>query len=423
MPKTAIVLVIFVATYFGVVWEKIHKTTTVLVGATLMLAIGIVTPAEAWGEQDYNTLGLLIGMMMTVGVIKKTGLLQYVAIKLTKISRGSFLLLFVLFSSVTAVVSAFLDNVTTILLVAPITILIAESAGKNALPFLISEVICSNIGGTATLIGDPPNMLIGSAAGYSFVAFALNLSPVVLILLILSIAVLALIFRNHLRAVPGTRMLESVDERRAILDPKLLRSSMIIFGLILAGFLLHGAMNILPSVVALTGAILLLAVARVSPDEVLAEVEWSTLFFFVGLFVVVGALDKVGVISAAGRALVSSVQNPYLLRILILWISGVASAFLGAVPVAAAFIPLIETLGRDLGLSPEGLAPLWWSLALGASLGGIGTVLGTAATMVAVGISARTRHRITYAAYLRVGSAIMAISLAISTVYLLLRYR
>jgi Na+/H+ antiporter NhaD/arsenite permease-like protein len=422
MLKTVIVLVIFVATYLGVVWEKMHRTTTVVVGATLMLAIGIVTPAEAWGEQDYNTLGLLVGMMIIVGVIKKTGLLQYVAIKVTKISRGSFLVLFILFSSVTAVVSAFLDNVTTILLVAPITILIAESAGKNALPFLISEVICSNIGGTATLIGDPPNMLIGSAAGYSFIAFLINLSPIVILILLLSVAALAAIYRTHLKSVPGIKMLESVDERRAIQDPKLLRSSMIIFGLILAGFILHGAMNILPSVVALAGAILLLAVTRINPDEALAEVEWSTLFFFVGLFVVVGALDKVGVISAAARGIVSSVQNPSLLRILILWISGIASAFLGAVPVAAAFIPLIETLGKDLGLSAGGLAPIWWSLALGASLGGIGTVLGTAATMVAVGISARTRYKISYRAYLRVGSTIMVLSLAVSTIYLLLRY-
>jgi Na+/H+ antiporter NhaD/arsenite permease-like protein len=422
MLKTVIVLVIFVATYLGVVWEKMHRTTTVVVGATLMLAIGIVTPAEAWGEQDYNTLGLLVGMMIIVGVIKKTGLLQYVAIKVTKISRGSFLVLFMLFSSVTAVVSAFLDNVTTILLVAPITILIAESAGKNALPFLISEVICSNIGGTATLIGDPPNMLIGSAAGYSFIAFLINLSPIVILILLLSVAALAAIYRTHLKSVPGIKMLESVDERRAIQDPKLLRSSMIIFGLILAGFILHGAMNILPSVVALAGAILLLAVTRINPDEALAEVEWSTLFFFVGLFVVVGALDKVGVISAAARGIVSSVQNPSLLRILILWISGIASAFLGAVPVAAAFIPLIETLGKDLGLSAGGLAPIWWSLALGASLGGIGTVLGTAATMVAVGISARTRYKISYRAYLRVGSTIMVLSLAVSTIYLLLRY-
>jgi Na+/H+ antiporter NhaD/arsenite permease-like protein len=424
MVKIALVSLIFLATYFAVIWEKIHRTTVVLVGAALMLSLGLLPLDLAWKNyMDYNTLGLLIGMMITVGVIKKTGLLQYVAIKLTKLSRGNFFVLFLLFSVSTAFFSAFLDNVTTILVVAPITILIAETAGKNPLPFLISEVICSNVGGTATLIGDPPNMLVGSASGYSFTTFAANLSPIAILILVTSIILLSLIYRRHLRSRIVSTRFESMDEKRAIADPKLLRSALLVFGLTLIGFILHDTIHVLPSVVALAGAILILAVTRVHPDEALAEVEWTTLLFFVGLFVVVGAVDRAGLISALGRGLVASIRSPVQLRIIILWASGISSAFLGAVPVATAFIPLVQNLARELSLSPEAIEPLWWSLALGASLGGIGTIVGTAAAMVAAGISQRTRYRISYRSYFTVGSLVMLLSLLLATAYVLLRYR
>jgi len=424
MLKTLLTLSIFILTYFGLVWGRAHRTKVVLLGAAAMLVLGLIGPEDAWQHHvDYNTIGLLVGMMIIVGVIKKTGFLQYVAIKLTKISRGNFLLLFLFFSAATAFFSAFLDNVTTILLVAPITILIAERAGKNPLPFLVSEAICSNIGGTATLIGDPPNMLVGSAAGYSFTSFILNLAPVAIVVLICSIAVLGFIYRAHLRTHYGGAGFESMDERRAIVQPNLLRTSAIIFGLTLLGFLMHDLLHVTPSTVALSGAALLLLVSRVHPDEALAEVEWATLFFFVGLFVIVGAVERAELISSVGGAITSSIKNPVHVRMLILWFSGLFSAFLGAVPVATAFIPLIENLGRDLALSPQGLAPLWWSLALGSSLGGIGTILGTAANMVIVGISERTRYRITYRSYFLVGFIIMILALLISTVYILLRYR
>ena len=424
MLKILLVSAIFFATYLGIIWEKINRTTVVVAGASLMLVLGLLPVSEAWKHNlDYNTLGLLIGMMIIVGVIKKTGLLQYVAIKLTKFSRGNFFVLFLLFSVATAVFSAFLDNVTTILVVAPITILIAETAGKHPLPFLVSEVICSNVGGTATLIGDPPNMLVGSASGYSFTAFAVNLSPIAVLALVVSIGVLFLMYRRHLGGRIGSARFQSMDEKKAITDPKLLRSALVVFGLTLVGFLLHDSLNVLPSVVALTGAIILLAVTRVHPDEALAEVEWTTLFFFVGLFVIVGAVDRAGLISALGRGLVASVRNPVYLRIIILWSSGVCSAFLGAVPVATAFIPLVQNLAGELALSPQAVEPLWWSLALGASLGGIGTILGTASAMVVVGISQRTRYRITYRSYFAVGSLVMILSLLLSTAYVLLRYR
>ncbi|TET77730.1 hypothetical protein E3J38_09530 [candidate division TA06 bacterium] len=424
MLKTLAVLFIFILTYFGIVRERIHKTTVVLLGAGAVLVFGFVGPGDAWKVYfDYNTIGLLTGMMIIVGVIKKTGLLQYAAIKLTKASRGNFMLLFLFFSLATAFFSAFLDNVTTILLVAPITILITERVGRNPLPFLISEMICSNIGGTATLIGDPPNMLVGSAAGYSFTSFILNLTPIVVIVLFCSIVVLGFIYRANLRTGGQEAGFESMDERKAIVDPKLLRISLFVFGLTLVGFLLHDIIHIMPSMVALSGAVLLLLITRIHPDEALAEVEWSTLFFFIGLFVIVGAVEKAELISMAGRAITASVQNEVLLRILILWSSGIFSAFMGAVPIVTAFIPLVENLGRELSIPPERLAPLWWCLALGGSLGGIGTILGTAANMVVTGISERTRHRITYKSYLIVGFPIMIIALIISTGYVLLRYR
>lgn len=424
MWKTLAVLSIFILTYFGIVRERIHRTTVVLFGAGAVLVFGFVGPADAWKVYfDYNTIGLLMGMMIIVGVMKKTGLLQYVAIKLTKASRGNFVLLFIFFSLATAFFSAFLDNVTTILLVAPITILITERVGRNPLPFLISEMICSNIGGTATLIGDPPNMLVGSAAGYSFISFILNLTPIVVMVLLCSIAVLAFVYRAHLRTKGQGAGFESMDERKVIVNPKLLRTSLLVFGLTLVGFLLHDTIHIMPSMVALSAAVLLLLVTGIHPDEALAEVEWSTLFFFIGLFVIVGAVEKAELISIVGRAITSSVQNQVLLRIFILWSSGILSAFMGAVPIVTAFIPLVEDLGRGLSISPERLAPLWWCLALGGSLGGIGTILGTAANMVVTGISERTRHRITYKSYLSVGFPIMIIALIISTGYILLRYR
>lgn len=424
MLRMSLVLAVFFATYFGIVWERINRATVVLMGAAAMLALGLIAPAQAWREHmDYNTLGLLIGMMITVGVIKKTGLLQYMAIKLTKISGGNFFVLFVLFSVFTAFFSAFLDNVTTILVVAPITILIAETAGINPLPFLVSEVICSNIGGAATLIGDPPNMLVGSASGYSFTAFILNLSPVAVLVLLITIAVLSLVYRRKLMVRIERTRFESLDEKKAISDARLLRSSLVVFGLTLVGFILHDSINLPPSVIALAGAIFLLAVTRIHPDEALAEVEWTTLLFFVGLFVIVGAVDEAGLISALGRGLTASVRNPTHLRLIILWFSGICSAFLGAVPVATALIPLVENLSRELSLLPQAVEPLWWSLALGASLGGIGTVLGTAAAMVAVGISHRTRYKITYKSYLPLGSLLMILSLLLASGYLLLRYR
>ncbi len=416
--------VIFVATYFFIITERVHRTTAALTGAALILILNILPLQEAWVEYiDFNTLLLLIGMMIIVTITKRTGLFQYVAIKAAKLARGRAWLILVTLSIATAVLSAFLDNVTTVLLIIPMAILIADTLGKSPFPFLIAGVLSANIGGTATLIGDPPNMLVGSAAHLSFMDFIINLSPIVIVVFVVTLLLLLLIFHRHFRVQPEMeRKVAAFKEREAIRDPLLMKKSLIVLGLTLIAFTIHHRFNLPPSTIALGGAALLLFVSRINPEEIFKEIEWPTLFFIFALFILVGGLEKVGIIEHFARLVLKFTQNPTAIILIILWGAAFGSSILSAPPSVVAIIPVVRHIGIQLNLPPSQMVPLWWALALGASLGGNGTLIGTMASMVIAGISEKSRTPLTFRNHLKIGLPLTIISLLIASVYIYLRY-
>ncbi len=424
MPANILLLVIFLLTYIGFVTERVHRTTIALFSAVLVVLFGYLPASEAWREYiDFNTLGLLLGMMIIVSIMKRTGLFEWVAIKVAKLAKGNPWYILLFFVLITAIFSALLDNVTTVLMVAPITLLIAQSLGKSPYPLLSCEIVAANLGGAATLIGDPPNILVGSSAGLSFNDFLRNLTPLVLFLVPLVLLFLRIAFRRTFRISEAMRArVFTFDETKAIKDKDLLRKCLVVFFITVLGFLLHDRLDILPSSVALTGAVLLLLVSRIHPGDALKEIEWPTLFFFVGLFCLVGSLERAGLISSFAFRMTLFARNPMLLVIMTLWMSALLASFVGAVPIAAAMIPFVKAMGSQLNLSPEAMVPLWWSLALGASLGGNGSLVGAAANMVVAGISEKTKNPLNFRNYFRIGFPVMLITAAISTGYLLLRY-
>ncbi len=419
-----LVAVIFVAAYFFIVTERVHRTTAALAGASLILILNILPLKEAWVEYiDFNTLLLLIGMMIIVAITARTGLFQYVAIKAAKLARGRAWLVLITLSASTAILSAFLDNVTTVLLTIPMAILIADTLGKSPLPFLIAGILSANIGGMATLIGDPPNILVGSAAHLSFMDFIINLTPIAIVIFIVTVLLLLLFFHRHFRVRPEMeRKVAAFKEREAIRDPLLMKKSLIVLGLTLLAFIFHHRFNLLPSTIALGGAALLLFVSRINPEEIFKEIEWPVLFFFFGLFILVGALEKVGIMGHLAGLILKVTENPAAIALIILWGAAFGSSLLSAVPSVIALIPIVEQIGTQLGLPPLEMNHLWWALALGACLGGNGTIMGAAANLAVVGISEKTRTPLTFKNFLRVGMPLTLVSLLIASIYIYFRY-
>ncbi|OPZ74277.1 MAG: Arsenical pump membrane protein [Firmicutes bacterium ADurb.Bin456] len=360
--------------------------------------------------------------MIIVGITRRTGVFEYLAIRAAKGSRGEPLRIIAALSLITAVLSALLDNVTTVLLVVPVTFAIARQLEVTPLPFLIAEILASNIGGTATLIGDPPNIMIGSATSLGFMDFLFNLAPVVMVVYVLTIFIIRLIYRKQLITKPGLQAgIMELDERQSIKDPVLLRRSLIVLSLTVMGFVLHQYVHLESSVIALGGASLLLLITRQDPERPLQSVEWPVIFFFIGLFVVVGALVEVGVVEAvAGWALGLTGGNILPTGILILWLSALASSFVDNIPFVATMIPLIQDMGRLGGITD--LNFLWWSLSLGACLGGNGTIIGASANLIVIGMAEKRGEIITFMGFLKVGFPLMLLSILISTAYLLLWY-
>jgi Na+/H+ antiporter NhaD/arsenite permease-like protein len=421
---TVAAIAVFLIAYALIATERVHRVVAALAGGALMLLLQILDAEQAFHEPstgiDWEVIFLLLGMMLIVAVLRRTGLFEYLAIWSAKRARGRPFRIMVILCGVTALASALLDNVTTVLLVAPVTLLIAERLGVSPVPYLIAEVLASNIGGTATLVGDPPNIIIGSRADLSYMDFLVNLGPISLLILVVFLFLARLMFRRDLVARPE-RVAEvtELDEREAITDVGLMVRSLVVLVVVTMAFVLQTVIHYDPSVVALMGGGLLIAVSGRHVEELMRDVEWETLLFFVGLFLMVGGLVEVGVLDAVAEwAGEVTDGRPLLATMLILIVSALLSGFVDNIPYVAAMAPVVAVLSADLA----GGEVLWWALALGAGLGGNATVVGASANVVVVGIAARSGYPIRFGEFLKYGALVTAVSIAISAAYLWVRY-
>ena len=411
---------VFLLVMAAIISEKVHRSVAALAGAVVLLLTHVLTIETAADYVDLNTIGVLVGMMLFVAVVKSSGLFEYIAIWSAKLTRGQPMAILAVFAVITAVLSAFLDNVTTVLLIGPMTIAITQILEVNPVPFLLSQIMASNIGGTATLIGDPPNIMIGSAAGLSFADFIVNTGPVVLIILAVVVAIFFLMYRGNLHVESeNMEKVLTLDEKLTIKDASLLRKSVIMIVLVVVGFIFHAQLGIESATVALTAAGVMLLIGGQDAEDVILGVEWSTILFFIGLFVVVGGLNSTGVIAMLANGMLELVgDNEVLAIVLVLWASALISAFLDNIPFVATLIPMIQTMQQG-GMD---VLPLWWALSLGACLGGNGSLIGASANVVLAGVSAKNGYPITFMSYLKKGFPLMLLSVAICTVYLLIRF-
>ncbi|MFK4187151.1 ArsB/NhaD family transporter [Streptomyces sparsogenes] len=420
-------IAVFVTAYAAIISERVHRTAAALTGAAAMLAIGASDDKAAFFDEhsgiDWNVVFLLLGMMAIVGVLRQTGLFEYVAVWAVKRARGRPFRVMTMLIVITAAASALLDNVTTVLLIAPVTLLVCERLALPAAPFLIAEVLASNIGGTATLVGDPPNIIIASRAGLTFNDFLVHLAPLAAVLTVVLAVMCRLMFRK-LFVYDEERSAEvmALEEREAIRDRRLLYQGLAVLALVVVGFVAHPVLHYAPSVVALLGAGLLIALSTVRADEALEEVEWPTLAFFAGLFVMVGALIETGVIGEVSRALADATGGSRLgATMLLVFGSAVLSGIVDNIPYVATMAPITADLAHGFGGGHD-TQVLWWALALGADLGGNATAIGASANVVVLGIAERNRQPISFWQFTKYGLLVTAVTVALSAAYLWLRY-
>lgn len=427
-------ITVFLVVYFFIATEIVDKTIAALIGAGLMIGLHLVGYEEALHAIDMNVLFLLIGMMIVVNTLTDTGVFEWLAIKLARLAKGNGLVLAIFFMILTAVFSAFLDNVTTVILMAPITILLCQLLEIPAVPILIMEAVFSNIGGTATLVGDPPNILIGSQTHLSFNDFLINLSPPVLVMLVILIGVMALMFRKTIRTTEQTRKrIEQSRPEKAILQPLVLKKALVVFGLILAGFFGGRMLDIEPGIIALVGAMVMVLVCKKDIHHSLVHVEWNTILFFAGLFMMISALEHSHVFEKMGDFILHICGGNLMATALtILWFSAIASAIVDNIPLVMAMIPLVKGIipvfAQQMGIADPMLVqaqiaePLLWSLALGACLGGNGTLVGASANVVIVQVANRNKCPITFWSFTKYGFPFMIASLLIAHLYIYARY-
>ncbi|GAA4265925.1 ArsB/NhaD family transporter [Frondihabitans peucedani] len=423
--QIVLAIAVFVTAYVFIATEKLPRVLVALGGAALMVIIGATDDAAVFFSEstgvDWNVIFLLLGMMIIVGILRQTGLFEYLAIWAAKRAGGRPFRIMVMLIVITAVLSAFLDNVTTILLIAPVSLLVAQRLGKSPVPFLLAEVFASNIGGTATLIGDPPNLIIGSRAGLGFNDFVLNLAPIIVVLVGVLIVLCRVLFRSTF-AFDESRVddIMALEEREAIRDRSLLVKSLVVVGLVLVGFVTSSLTGLEPSIVALLGAGLLFLLARLEPRKVFGDVEWETLLFFAGLFIMVGSLVNLGIIDAVGKAATEAVGDNYFgAATALLFGSAIISGVVDNIPYVATLAPLTQDLVQSGGGPARAL---WWALALGADLGGNLTAVGASANVVMTGIAKRNGHPVSFWTFTKYGLIVTGVTVGLCLPYLWLRY-
>ncbi len=408
---------LFVLCYIAIISEKINRMIVAMLGAVLMVVFQVLSQEEAFGIIDFNTIGLLVGMMIIVSILKRTGFFQYLAIKMAKIAHGDPWKILFLFALTTTISSALLDNVTTILLLAPVTFVIADTLEMDPIPFMIPMIFASNIGGTATIIGDATTIMIGSATNFDFLYFAQNMIPICIIAFGVMIISMKFIFGKSLHASEERRnAVFALDESKTISDKNLLIKSGSVLILTIIGFVVHQTFNLESSTIALGGAMILLLLSKIDPEEILMEIEWNTIFFFMGLFILVGSLEKVGVINILAEKIVTLTNgNLYMTAMLVLWVAAILSSFLDNVPFVATMIPLLQNMEKITGVqSPV----LWFALASGACLGGNGTLIGASCNVIIGGMLEKRNHKLSFIQYLKIAFPTMILSIAAIAVYM-----
>ena len=413
-------IVVFVLVMGAIMTEKLHRATAALAGAVLLVICGVMTGKQAIGYIDFNTIGVLVGMMIVVAVIRTTGMFEYISIKAAKAAKGDPWKILIAFVLITAILSAFLDNVTTVLLVGPMSIAIARMLEINPVPFLMMQILASNVGGTATMIGDPPNIMIGSASGLSFMDFITNTGAAAVLIIIAQIIVMKFLYKEQLESGPINKTsVMNLDPDKSITNRKLMKQSIAVMVLVVIGFVIHDKLGFDSCMIALGAAAIMLIIGHQEVDQIISEVEWTTIVFFMSLFVVVGGLERTGVIHSISSWLISATEGHYILTMLVLlWASALLSSVMDNIPFVATLIPLVLTMQQQ-GMNVEAF---WWAISLGACLGGNGTMIGASANVVLSDIANKHGYPITFKSYLRVGFPFMLMSVGIATVFLLVRY-
>lgn len=411
---------IFIIVMALIVTEKVHRAAAAVIGMVLLLLTKVLSLNSAIGYIDFNTLGVLLGMMIFVGIVRNSGLFEFVAIKAAKISKGDPWRIMMVFMIITALFSAMLDNVTTVLLIAPMTLTITKIMNVNPIPYLITQAIASNIGGTGTMIGDPPNIMIGSAANLTFMEFLINDGVPAVIILAAVIFVMKILLGRKLEVdETAKRHIMRLNENKSIKDMALMKKSIVMIVLVAAGFVFHGQIGVDSSIIALTAAAVMFLIGKQDVENIIYDVEWPTIIFFMGLFVIVGGMVETGIIEKLATILISSTGgHPVATMLVLLWASAIISSVLDNIPFVATLIPLIALMeqgGADV-------YPLWWAISLGACLGGNGTLIGASANVVVASISSKNDYPITFAQFTKIGFPVMIFTIMIATVYMLVKF-
>lgn len=415
-----IAVAVFLIVILLIITERVHRTAAAMAGAVVLILTGVMSADKALSYIDFNTIGVLVGMMIFVAIVRQSGMFEYIAVRAAKAVHGDPWKIMVAFTLITAVLSAILDNVTTVLLVGPMSIAIARMLKIDPVPFLMGQILASNVGGTATLIGDPPNIMIGSAAHLSFMDFLDNTGFAVLFILAVLILLMKIVYEKKIElGTVDTGAIEKLDPSKSITNRALMRKGIIVLICVIIGFMFHDKLGIESSVIALTAAAVMLVIGREDVDQAIQDVEWTTILFFMSLFVVVGGLTETGIIKELASKIIDATNgHPMITMLVLLWASALLSSILDNIPFVATLIPLILAMQAD-GMD---VTSFWWAISLGACLGGNGTMIGASANVVLSDISTKHGYPITFKSYLKVGMPFMLLSIVISTVFLVVKF-